>query len=38
MVKYLVDSNIWLELLLNQHKADVVQSFFKTIPTAELAI
>jgi len=37
-VKYLVDSNIWLELLLNQQKASVVQCLFKTIPTAELAI
>lgn len=37
-LKYLVDSNIWLELLLNQQKADVVQRFFLTIPTVELAV
>ena len=37
-LKYLVDTNIWLELLLNQKKADVVQRFFQIIPTAELAI
>jgi predicted nucleic acid-binding protein len=37
-LKYLVDSNIWLELLLNQQKADVVQRFFQTIPTVELAV
>jgi predicted nucleic acid-binding protein len=37
-VNYLVDTNIWLELLLNQQKADVVQHFFQIIPTSELAI
>jgi uncharacterized protein len=37
-LKYLVDSNIWLELLLNQQKADFVQRFFQTIPTVELAV
>ena len=37
-VNYLVDTNIWHELLLNQQKADVVQRFFQTIQTSELAI
>jgi predicted nucleic acid-binding protein len=37
-LKYLVDSNIWLELLLNQQKAAVVQCFFQTNPTGQLAI
>lgn len=37
-VKYLVDTNIWLELLLNQQKAEVVVRFLKILPTTELAL
>ena len=37
-VKYLVDTNIWLELLLNQQKAEVVVRFLKILPTTEIAL
>ena len=37
-MKYLVDTNIWLELLLNQQKAEVVVRFLKILPTTELAL
>lgn len=37
-MKYLVDTNIWLELLLNQQKAEVVVRFLKILPTTEIAL
>ena len=37
-MKYPVDTNIWLELLLNQQKAEVVVRFLKILPTTELAL
>jgi hypothetical protein len=35
---YLIDTNIWLELLLRQEKADEVSSFFQTVDASSLAI
>jgi predicted nucleic acid-binding protein len=35
---YLVDSNIWLELLLKQQAAAEAQAFFERVDTSELAI
>ncbi|MFZ3209553.1 MAG: PIN domain-containing protein [Geobacteraceae bacterium] len=35
---YLVDTNIWLELLLQQDKAGEVTSFFQTVDASSLAI
>jgi predicted nucleic acid-binding protein len=37
-VKYLVDTNIWLELLLNQEKAGEVSIFLDRTPTEMMAI
>ena len=37
-VRYLVDTNIWLERLLDQEKSDVVSSFLKNIPLEQLFI
>jgi hypothetical protein len=37
-MNYLLDTNIWLELLLNQAKRDEVHSFFKRNETSKLAI
>ncbi len=35
---YLIDTNIWLELLLQQEKAGEVLSFFQTVDASSLAI
>ena len=35
---YLVDTNVWLELLLDQERAEEVRSFLKTIEASLLAI
>jgi uncharacterized protein len=37
-VKYLVDTNIWLERLLDQEKSDVVSKFLDTIPIDQIFI
>ena len=37
-LKYLVDTNIWLEKLLEQAKRLEVDEFFRRIPAAELAL
>jgi len=36
--RYLVDTNVWLELLLDQEKANVSSEFFDLIPTSQLYI
>ena len=35
---YLFDTNIWLELLLEQQQAELVRRLFAVVPAAELAI
>ncbi len=35
---YLIDTNIWLELLLQQEKAEEVSSFFQAVDSSSLAI
>ncbi len=37
-MKYLVDTNIWLERLLNQEQSASVGRFLANMPTDELAI
>jgi predicted nucleic acid-binding protein len=37
-IKYLVDTNIWLELLLNQEKSEVVSEFLKLVPPTQLFV
>ena len=37
-IRYLVDTNIWLERLLDQEKSDVVSRFLETIPLDQLFI
>jgi uncharacterized protein len=37
-VKYLVDTNIWLERLLDQDKSDIVSKFLNTIPLDQIFI
>jgi predicted nucleic acid-binding protein len=37
-VRYLVDTNVWLERLLDQEKSDVASRFFDLIPTDELFV
>jgi uncharacterized protein len=37
-VRYLVDTNIWLELLLNQEKAEVVSDFLKIVSPNQLFV
>lgn len=37
-VMFLVDSNIWLERLLDQEKSDEVKQFLETVPGTHLAI
>jgi len=37
-VRYLVDTNIWLERLLNQDKSEVVSEFLNIIPPAQLFV
>jgi predicted nucleic acid-binding protein len=36
--KYLVDTNVWLERLLDQEKSDIVSKLFDIIPTDELFV
>jgi len=35
---YLLDANIWLELLFEQERAEDVRRFLETVPMAEIAI
>jgi uncharacterized protein len=37
-VKYLVDTNVWLERLLDQEKSEIVSNFFDLIPTDSLFV
>ncbi len=37
-MKYLLDTNIWLELLLNQENADTVSLFLDKTPSDLIAI
>lgn len=37
-VKYLVDTNVWLERLLDQEKSEVASKFFDLIPVYELFV
>lgn len=37
-INYLVDTNVWLELLLNQEQAEIVKEFFNTVPSKNLSI
>jgi len=35
---YLIDPNIWLELLLEQEKAEEVRQFLETVETDEISM
>jgi uncharacterized protein len=37
-IRYLVDTNIWLERLLDQEKSDIVSKFLDTIPLDQIFI
>ncbi len=37
-IKYLVDTNIWLERLLGQNKSEVVSEFLNATPTSQIFI
>lgn len=37
-VRYLVDTNIWLERLLDQEKSDIVYTFLNSIPKSQIFI
>jgi predicted nucleic acid-binding protein len=37
-VRYLVDTNIWLERLLNQDNSEVVSEFLKIIPPTQIFV
>lgn len=37
-VRYLVDTNIWLERLLDQDKSEIVSAFLNTIPLEQIFI
>ena len=37
-VKYLVDTNVWLERLLDQEKSEVTAKFLNSIPTNQLYV
>ena len=37
-VRYLVDTNIWLELLLNQEKSEVVSAFLTIVPPTQVFV
>jgi len=37
-IKYLIDTNVWLERLLDQEKSNIVQKLFDFIPTNQLFI
>jgi predicted nucleic acid-binding protein len=34
----LVDTNVWLERLLDQEKSEIVSKFFNVVPTDELFV
>jgi uncharacterized protein len=35
---YLIDSNVWLELLLKQERSEEVRQFLQAVPTDEIAL
>ncbi len=37
-LKYLVDTNVWLEVLLNQQKAEEARAFFRRIDSSLMAL
>jgi uncharacterized protein len=37
-VRYLVDTNVWLELLLDQEQSKIASTFFDLIPTEDLFV
>ena len=37
-IRYLVDTNIWLERLLDQDKSDIVSKFLDTVPLDQIFI
>ena len=37
-IRYLVDTNIWLERLLDQDKSEIVSKFLDTIPLEQIFI
>jgi predicted nucleic acid-binding protein len=37
-VRYLVDTNIWLERLLNQDKSEIVCEFLRLVPPSQLFV
>jgi predicted nucleic acid-binding protein len=37
-IRYLVDTNVWLECLLNQEKSAIAARFFDQIPTDKLLV
>lgn len=37
-IRYLVDTNVWLERLLDQEKSEIASRFFDLIPTDELFV
>lgn len=37
-VKYLVDTNVWLERLLDQHKSEIVSEFLNNVPSDQLFV
>ncbi len=37
-VRYLVDTNVWLERLLDQEKSEIASKFLDLIPTDELFV
>ena len=37
-VKYLVDTNVWLERLLDQEKSEIVSGFFDFVPLDQLFV
>jgi predicted nucleic acid-binding protein len=37
-IRYLVDTNVWLERLLDQEKSEIASRFFNLIPTDELFV
>jgi hypothetical protein len=37
-VRYLVDTNVWLERLLGQEKSEIASRFFDLIPTDDLFV
>jgi hypothetical protein len=37
-VRYLVDTNVWLEILLDQGNSEIASRFFNLVPTDELFV